>query len=142
RTAAGLGRGAQRRWSPGPVVSRRYLAAIRSQDPQNSAEFYHPGMHRILRPGTVWALMPLGCSFGTLASNPITGDTWWTITTGRLVFETGRLPDFYPFTFAPESVAFVDAQWLAQVVYYLPYPLLGLGGVAALNALIVTATFA
>ena len=89
----------------------------------------------------VWAATLLVSIFCTLASNPLTGDTWWTITTGHLLAETRALPDSYPFTFAPQSSRFVDAQWLAQLVFYAPFPLLGLGGVAVLNALLVTVSF-
>jgi hypothetical protein len=95
-----------------------------------------------LRIETVWLLLPLVLVFATTAASPLKGDAWWTITTGRLIAATHTLPTSYPFTFPPQSTPFVDAQWLAQLVYVAPYPLLGLEGIVVLDAMLVTATFA
>jgi len=75
-------------------------------------------------------------------TNPLVIDSWWMIATGRFIAQTHTIPAVYPFTYGDQIPGFVDAQWLAQLLYYAPYPLLGYEGVVFFNALIVTAAFA
>lgn len=97
---------------------------------------------RLARVETVWVLMALFVPFAFPASNPIVGpDIFWTIKLGEVLVERGQWLTEDPFTFAPHVPTFVNAQWLAQVVYYLPYRALGLEGLAVFNALVVTASF-
>src|SRR5581483_1501740 len=64
-------------------------------------------------------------------------DTWWTLEMGRLIAETRAIPRADPFTFAPQLPGFVATQWLAQLLYYAPYPWLGIDGVVLLSGLMV-----
>ncbi len=101
-----------------------------------------PSTAFLFRIETVWVLLPLVFVFWTTAVTPIPTDAWWTIATGRLLVETRSIPATYPFTFPPQSLKFYDSQWLAQLIYYAPYPLFGLEGVVFVAAAIATTTFA
>ncbi|MBI4491461.1 MAG: hypothetical protein HY690_01555 [Chloroflexi bacterium] len=90
---------------------------------------------------TVWVLLALFVPFVFPTSNPIQGDIWWSLKSGEVMVERGGLLAEDPFTFSPHTPGFVNAQWLAQLIYYLPSRFLGLEGVAFVNALVVAATF-
>ena len=90
---------------------------------------------------TVWVLLALFVPFVLAATTPLEGDIWRTLSSGRLMMQEGRFLTEYPFTFAPLATGIVNAQWLAQLAYFLAYRGLGLEGVTLFNALIFTATF-
>ncbi len=97
---------------------------------------------RLFSVRSLWIAVPLVLVFGTTVTDYLSIDTWWMIATGKFIADAGAVPSRYPFTFAPQGPEFVDTQWLAQLIYYAPYPVLGLQGIALLNALILTASFA
>ena len=86
-------------------------------------------------------LLTLALPFICLAGRPLFGDVWWVIASGRELFQQGQLLQADPFTFAPHTTAYFDAQWLAQLLYFCAYRLLGLGGVSLFNATAVSVTF-
>src|SRR5581483_6941454 len=89
---------------------------------------------------SIWLLLPLAFVFWTTAATPITPDAWWTLATGRSAPQTRILPTADPFTFPPAPFGFVDPQWLAQRLFFTPYPAFGLAGVGLVDAAIGTAT--
>lgn len=86
-------------------------------------------------------VLTLALPFICLAGRPLFGDVWWVIASGRELVQQGQLLQADPFTFAPHTAAYFDAQWLAQFLYFCSYRLLGLGGVSLFNATAVSVTF-
>ena len=108
-----------------------------------SAATHRPPLsERLLAPQTLCIAASLAFAFSSTAVQQLGIDAWWMLATGRLIIETGQIPGTYPFAFAPQVPGFTDSQWLAQLVYFAPYPLLGLQGIVALNAVLVTFIFA
>src|SRR5436853_137170 len=73
----------------------------------------------------------------SIAAFPLAGNIWWVLENGQTLLERGWTGSSDPFTFAPHVNADVNAQWLAQVVYYAAYRAMGLEGVLALTSLVV-----
>lgn len=88
------------------------------------------------------ALLVLAVPFVVLANRPLGGDVWWALAYARLLVANGHLPTADPFTFSPHSTGFVDAQWLSQLLYFVPYRIAGLEAVMAFNAAVCTASAA
>jgi len=89
-----------------------------------------------------FALLTLVIPFVVLANRPLGGDVWWALAYGRVLSLTGQMPNADPFTFAPHSAGFLNAQWLSQVVFYAAYQLLDLQGVMVFNAVMCTIALA
>src|SRR5690242_5816113 len=85
----------------------------------------------------IWALVVVQLPFMFVASAPITPpDLWWTLKLGELIAQRGSIAQNTALTYAPHAALQVNAQWLAQVVYYAAYRGLGLEGVIVLTALL------
>ena len=71
--------------------------------------------------GTVWTLLALFVPFVFPASTPIIGDDiWWLLKSGEIIVETGQPLISDPFNFSPHTPQLVNAQWLAEIVFYVP----------------------
>ena len=70
------------------------------------------------------------------------GDFWWTLVLGRATWLEGGLPAADPLPYTPTPGPYVQAQWLAGVVFYGTYLLGGFEGLVILRAAIVAAVFA
>jgi hypothetical protein len=93
-------------------------------------------------PGLTFTLLLFGFALPVvLAANPLEGDIWWVLKNGQALLARGDLGTSDPFTFAAHTADAMNVQWLAQLVYYGAYALLGLEGVAAFNVVVITATF-
>jgi hypothetical protein len=60
---------------------------------------------------------------------------------GRIILETRSIPRQELFSYLYEGQPYVAHEWLADVVYYLSFKLLGMGGVVLLTALLIASTF-
>jgi hypothetical protein len=60
-------------------------------------------------------------------------DYWWHLATGRLILETGRVPDADPFSFTAGGTPWVDHEWLFQVAAYAGHLLVGPAGLVLLK---------
>lgn len=80
--------------------------------------------------------------FAMATRQPADSDTWWHLKSGQLIWETSQIPraDVYSHTVAGQP--WIDHGWLVQAFLWPIYDALGLGGLAALLAVIVTVTFA
>ena len=72
---------------------------------------------------------------------PDDGDFWWTMVLGRATWTGGGLPAVDPLPYTPTPSPYVQAQWLAGVIFYGTYLLGGFEGLLVLRAAIVGAVF-
>lgn len=90
----------------------------------------------------VWVLATLVATFPANACTPTAMiDLGWTLRSGEWMLANGALLRADPFTSAPKLLPQVDAQWLAQVVYYGLYTTGGLELVIAGTALAATLAY-
>lgn len=96
-----------------------------------------------LRLRMLWVYLTLVALFIGPASSVLDGvlDLWWTVLSGRWIVEHRALPVPDPFTSAPHTAVQVDAQWIAQLVFYAAYRLGGLASIIFVDAAAVTVTF-
>src|SRR5205807_3311076 len=82
-------------------------------------------------PGVPFTLAALALAVPAIMANRIWmfGDVFWVLKNGELLVERGALGSSDPFTFAPHVEGAINAQWLAHVVFYGVYRLLGAEGV-------------
>jgi len=80
--------------------------------------------------------------FALAVRQPADTDTWWHLKSGQLMWETGRLPRADPFSHTVAGQPWIDHGWLVQLLLWPVYRAAGLGGLALLLAIIVTAAFA
>lgn len=71
----------------------------------------------------------------------IDGDLPRHLLMGKIVLETRAIPTTDIFSHVYEGAPLVPHEWLAGVVFYITYTLLGLNGVVLLAALLLAATF-
>jgi len=71
-------------------------------------------------------------------------DTCWLLALGKLIVETGKIPQSDPYSFTmsffPER-KFILYQWLSEVFFYLSYKVLDLTGLLLFAATVLTAAF-
>jgi len=92
--------------------------------------------------GTVWTLLALFVPFVFPASTPIIGDDiWWLLKSGEIIVETGQPLVSDPFNFSPHTPQLVNAQWLAEIVFYVPTRYVGLESVPFITAMATTIAF-
>lgn len=60
---------------------------------------------------------------------------------GRVILETRSIPHQELFSYLYEGRPYVAHEWLADIVYYFSYRLLGLGGVVLITAILIASTF-
>lgn len=97
---------------------------------------FMPRIEYILLVATFW---------GIAASGPkilnFDGDLPRHLLTGNLILESGQIPQFDLFSYRTVNKPGIPHEWLAQVLFFVSYDLLGLSGVVLLTAVIVTATW-
>jgi hypothetical protein len=71
----------------------------------------------------------------------IDGDLPRHLLMGQFVLETGAPPTQEIFSYVYEGRAYTPQEWLAGVIYYIAYLLLGLNGVVLLASILISATF-
>ena len=83
--------------------------------------------------------------WGIAASGPkilnFDGDLPRHLLTGSLILESGQVPQFDLFSYRTVNKPGIPHEWLAQVIFFISYDLLGLSGVVLLTAVIVTVTW-
>ncbi len=93
---------------------------------------------------TVWGAIAFTYAFVVLCFATILvddGDFWWTLALGRATWLAGALPATDPLPYTPTSGPYVQAQWLAGLVFYGTYLLAGLEGLLVLRAAVVGVAF-
>ena len=68
-------------------------------------------------------------------------DLWWHLATGRYIWATRRIPVQDVFSFTAGSHRWVTHEWLADLLLYGGYRLVGLAGLVPLFALLIAAAF-
>src|SRR5215213_8978197 len=71
----------------------------------------------------------------------IDGDLPRHLLMGKLVLETGRPPATEVFSYVYENRPYTPQEWLAGVLYYSVYAVLGLNGVVLLAGILIATTF-
>src|SRR4026208_260242 len=98
--------------------------------------FFMPRIEYILLAAIFW---------GIAASGPkilnFDGDLPRHLLTGRLILESGEVPHFDLFSYRTVNKPGIPHEWLAQVIFFVSYDLLGLSGVVLLTAIIITVTW-
>ncbi|MEO0086383.1 MAG: hypothetical protein ABIK37_07115, partial [candidate division WOR-3 bacterium] len=82
----------------------------------------------------------LAAFFATLAA-PNNPDTIWHVAVGRWILAHRALPDINSFYYSVTTGYGSDYSWLAQVVLYSTYRLLGGAGLAVLTSLVAAFVF-
>src|SRR5512143_2321086 len=60
---------------------------------------------------------------------------------GQVIVQSRSIPRVEMFSYYYEGQPYAPHEWIADVVYYLSYKLLGMGGVVLLTAVLIAATF-
>jgi hypothetical protein len=89
--------------------------------------------------GDVLFLAILGSLLATRQRLLSDGDTAWHIRLGSLILDTRSFPRTDPFSIVTPALPFRNHEWLSQVVMALVQRVAGLGGVAALHAILLAA---
>lgn len=83
--------------------------------------------------------------FSALISGPtmlnIDGDLPRHLLMGKVVLETGSAPTQEIYSYVYENRPYTPHEWLADVIFYLVYLLLGLNGVVLLSSALIASTF-
>ena len=83
--------------------------------------------------------------WGIAASGPkilnFDGDLPRHLLTGGLILESGHVPQFDLFSYRTVNKPGIPHEWLAQVLFFISYGLMGLSGVVLLTAVIITVTW-
>lgn len=67
-------------------------------------------------------------------------DLWWLLADGRLIAETGQIPQQDPFSWSAPGAVWHNDQWLAGWLVFRVYQVAGLEGLHLCKALVITAT--
>jgi hypothetical protein len=90
----------------------------------------------------VTAFLVVSVTWGTRGLS--LGDFWWGLASGKVVVATEGVLTEEPFLFAPlgSGAAFLNAQWLAALVFYAAYAIGGYAGLLCLHiaAVLLTCT--
>lgn len=73
---------------------------------------------------------------------PIDTDSWWHLQAGRWSVENGSILQTDFFSHTRYGTEWINHSWLAQIILYLTFDVLGYPGLAILVAILVTAAFA
>lgn len=83
--------------------------------------------------------------WGIAASGPkilnFDGDLPRHLLTGSLILESRQVPQFDLFSYRTTNKPGIPHEWLAQVLFFISYDLMGLSGVVLLTAVIITVTW-
>lgn len=91
--------------------------------------------------GVVLALVLVGGLVGWLHPRVLANaigdaDAGWHLATGRLIVETGGVPDADPFCFTSDGLTWTNLNWLAQVALYVVFLAAGFAGPLALASVL------
>ncbi len=122
------------RWTAHPVSQATLSTAARSR---RSA----PSLGSAQATGLVGLALLVGllCMAGSLLNDP---DTQWHVATGRLIWETGRVPLTDPFSHTFGGSPWIAKEWLSQLILFAAFAGGDWWGVGVLTALVIAATFA
>jgi hypothetical protein len=88
-------------------------------------------------------ILVLGLLFCSFSYRPLWHtDVWGHLAYGRLISETGEIPEYEPFMPLSEGVPMVDTAWLSQVVGYGVFSMFGVTAIQFLYAASVTVCLA
>ncbi len=86
-------------------------------------------------------LLTFALTFFLLSRTPADADMWWHLRAGQVMWEEKRILLTDPFSFTRTGVPWVNAFWLAEIIFYLIYRLAGFFGIALFVALMGGVTF-
>lgn len=69
-------------------------------------------------------------------------DTWWHLAAGRYLLMSGRISGADPFSFGTGRGDWLNHEWLAELLFYQVYQVLGLDGLFLFRTLVVVMAFA
>lgn len=67
-------------------------------------------------------------------------DLWWLLADGKALIHSGSIPQTDPFSWSQAGQPWHNDQWLSGLLVYVVYTLMGLGGLHACKAVVLTAT--
>jgi hypothetical protein len=68
-------------------------------------------------------------------------DLWWHLKTGQIIASTGAIPAHDTLSFTAAGEPWLNHEWLAELLFFHVHRRLGVAGLLALLAAVVTATF-
>lgn len=100
--------------------------------------------HRpIVRLDHVWlGVVPLLVALKVLLTPIAPYDFWWHLAYGRAILPARAIPTGDPFSYTRSGEPFFNQPWLAQVLMYLGYQLVGAAGLQIVQALVVAGAYA
>jgi hypothetical protein len=69
-------------------------------------------------------------------------DLWWLLADGRLIWDSGSIPTYDPFSWTAAEAAWHNDQWLPALLFYGVHESLGLSGLHALKSSLLLLTLA
>ncbi|MDF1746897.1 MAG: hypothetical protein P1V19_24615, partial [Gimesia sp.] len=88
---------------------------------------------------TFFTVCILALAFLLFSSMPLWHtDIWGHLAYGKLIWETGSIPDFEPLVPLSSGIPFIDTAWLSQVFGFQSYQLFGVAGIKFLYAAAIT----
>ncbi|WP_417395575.1 hypothetical protein [Gimesia chilikensis] len=89
---------------------------------------------------TFFSVCVLSLAFVLFSSMPLWHtDIWGHLAYGRLIWETGSIPDFAPFMPLASGMSFIDTAWLSQITAFKMFDIAGVAGIKFLYAAAITA---
>ncbi len=86
----------------------------------------------------LWTLLPFVCLIVVTFGTPLRLlDFWWHLKMGKVIVETGSLPQTDIFSFTSSGEPFLLQSWLAEIIFYSLYLLGGLRLIVAGNAVLL-----
>jgi hypothetical protein len=108
-------------------------------------QIYPGGPHKWLSTiDAVWLIVCVAYPFVVLNLSLLQvddGDLWWTLALGRAAWQAGTLPTVDPLAYTAASAAYIQGQWLANLIFYGSYLLGGMDLLVILRAAIVAVVF-
>jgi hypothetical protein len=96
----------------------------------------------LVRLDHLWlALVPLMVALKVLLTPIAPHDFWWHLAYGRTIILEGAIPTLDAFSYTRAGAPYFDQPWLAQVLMYAGYQLVGAGGLQIVQALLVAASY-
>ncbi|MBS2040205.1 hypothetical protein JST97_34780 [bacterium] len=87
------------------------------------------------------ALLLLWVCLGACYQHIPSADLWWLLADGRLISQTGHIPQQDPFSWSAPAAPWHNDQWLCAWLAYKLYEIAGLEGLQLVKALTISAAF-
>ena len=125
---------------PEPPVQIRINRNLVDQPPEEPESTETAGTNPIREPLAVLLLLLLSLCAVNLLKPDGDPDVWARLAVGKLIVESGAVPDQDPFAYTPRRPQWIDHEWGAGVVFYLVASMGGQVGLLVLKALLLFGT--